>query len=68
MCHSLYVCVYVQLGYSGAGVAGSIRQNYEKYLYPYEVFLAKRGNLTVSWNFFYATSCVVYGGIFYHLW
>ena len=36
----------VKMGYEGVGVAGSIRQNYEKYLYPYEVFLAKRGNLT----------------------
>ena len=35
------------MGYDGIGVAGSIRTNYEKYLYPYEVFLAKQGSLKV---------------------
>jgi hypothetical protein len=37
-----------ELGYEGVGVAGSIRQNYEKYLFPYEVFLAKRGTLQLK--------------------
>ena len=43
--YSLFFCTW-QLGY-GPTVAGSIRVNYEKYLYPYEIFLAKSGQLEV---------------------
>ena len=46
------------MGYEGVGVAGSIRQNYEKYLYPYEIFLAKRENLTVSYMSYCVPTCV----------
>ena len=34
------------MGY-GPTVAGTIRVNYEKYLYPYEIFLAKNGKMDV---------------------
>ena len=35
-----------QMGY-GPTAAGTIRVNYEKYLYPYEIFLAKNGKMDV---------------------
>ena len=34
------------MGY-GPTVAGTIRVNYEKYLYPCEIFLAKNGKMDV---------------------
>ena len=34
------------MGY-GPTAAGTIRVNYEKYLYPYEIFLAKNGKMDV---------------------
>lgn len=38
---------YIQVGYSSLTVAGSLRVNYERYLYPYELFLVKNGKLEV---------------------
>ena len=35
------------MGYDNPTVAGSIRANYEKYLYPYEIFLVKNGKVQV---------------------
>ena len=37
------------MGYDNLTVSGSLRMNYEKYLYPYELFQAKNAGLDVSY-------------------
>ena len=44
-------------------MAGSIRQNYEKYLYPYEVFLAKRDSLQVQYIHIQYVSNIMTGNV-----
>lgn len=38
------------MGYDNTSVSGSLRVNYEKMLYAYELFMMKNGCLEVCWG------------------
>ena len=51
-----------QMGY-GPTAAGTIRVNYEKYLYPYEIFLTKNGKMDVRVCVCVCVCVCVHGGL-----